>query len=75
MMSRPSEPVNTTWSCHICKEERPDARISVLKHSRTLPGGIQFEENVRYCNDRPDCAAKAVDFHFIPPRSGSSSNG
>lgn len=44
-----------TWTCHVCGDERPDAKISVAKH----PLGIAVV-NVRFCNDRPDCAAKAI---------------
>jgi len=44
-----------TWTCHICKEERPDAKISVLKKPLNLGGGITASENIRYCNDRPTC--------------------
>lgn len=55
-----------TWTCHICKDERPDRFISVYTHQRELSGGIRFSENVRYCNDRPACAAAAVDHHFVP---------
>ena len=45
---------NLTWTCHICKEERPDDKISVFKRDLNLRG-IIITENVRYCNDRPAC--------------------
>lgn len=54
-----------TWTCHICKQERPDECISVMKHQTTI-NGVPITQNVRYCNDRIDCADQAVDFRFIP---------
>lgn len=51
-----------SWTCHICGEERPDAKISVYKsdisEDYNLPDGIMFQ-NVRYCNDNIDCSEKA----------------
>ena len=52
---------NTTWTCHVCGEERPDALISVYSRQVPLGRGIVASENVRYCNDRPACAAGAID--------------
>lgn len=54
---------NLTWTCHVCGEERPDDKISV--HSKWASvAGIEVKQNVRYCNDRPECAegAKNVDW-------------
>lgn len=59
-----------TWTCHICKEERPDAKISVLTKPvenewAKLVGG-KVEQNVRYCNDRPSCIEGAKSYtHFV----------
>lgn len=50
-----------TWTCMVCGAERPDPAISVAY--RPLRGmedqfpGARW--NVRYCNDRPACAAQA----------------
>lgn len=55
-----------TWTCHVCGKERPDERISVYSRQKTLPGGVVMTENVRYCNDSPDCEAKARDVHWMP---------
>jgi hypothetical protein len=55
-----------TWTCHICREERPDRFISVVQHHRVGKRGVEFTENVRYCNDRPECIHAAQTFHFIP---------
>lgn len=57
-----------TWTCHICKEERPDSKISV--HTKPLRGtnGVlsrTISENVRYCNDKPSCAREAKTFSFL----------
>lgn len=57
-----------TWMCHICKEERPDHLISVLrKPLRTVDGVLSrtISENVRYCNDKPSCAQGARTFSFV----------
>ena len=52
-----------TWACHICNEERPDAKISVLTKPLNIPGVIS-NENIRYCNDKPECVAGAQTFSF-----------
>jgi hypothetical protein len=57
-----------TWICHICKEERGDAFISVVSKDTSsqfdLPPGT-MKQNVRYCNDRADCMEKADNYqHF-----------
>jgi len=62
-----------TWTCHICGEERPDDKISVLsKHiiinGQVIPGGHQ---NIRYCNDRPTCIEGAKVFSFFKTREGA----
>jgi len=57
-----------TWKCHVCKDERPDDKISVLTTTTGLGygfGGITMSQNVRYCNDRPDCIAGAHEVRFI----------
>ena len=57
---------NLTWTCHICKEERPDRFISVWAHQRTLgDSDVVITENVRFCNDRPACLEGAQTFHHI----------
>lgn len=47
-----------TWTCHICGDERPDDRISVVSSDLSaeygLPPGV-MGQNVRYCNDREMC--------------------
>ncbi len=57
-----------TWKCHVCNEERPDAKISVLKTTWELAGreGIPVQQNVRYCNDRWECEAGAATISFLP---------
>lgn len=67
-MSREMPFQDMTWECHICKEERPDARISV--HRKPLMGvnGVPsrvISENVRYCNDNPECHRAAKSFSFV----------
>jgi hypothetical protein len=60
-------PTELTWSCHACGEERPDDKIAVYTRVRSIEnaGGATFSENIRYCVDRPDCAAKAQQISFI----------
>lgn len=54
-----------TWTCHICKETRPDDKISVVKHPLIIKGRDMGTENIRYCNDNPDCCVKAPNYsHF-----------
>ncbi len=57
-----------TWTCHICKEERPDHFIAVMGKDTSeefdLPPGT-MRQNIRYCNDRPKCIEGVVDYkHF-----------
>lgn len=54
-----------TWTCHICKEERPDDKVSVLSKPLVVNGRIIGQQNIRYCNDRAECISKAQDFKFI----------
>jgi len=56
-----------TWKCHICGEERPDDKISVVTkplfiNGQVVPGS---QQNIRYCNDRPACVKGAKDFSFF----------
>lgn len=46
---------NLEWTCHICGKTRPDAKISVYSRIITLSREIPIKENVRYCNDNPEC--------------------
>jgi hypothetical protein len=52
-----------TWTCHICGKVRPDARISVYSSPKYI-GAVEMIQNVRYCNDNPECVegAKTKDF-------------
>ena len=52
------------WSCHVCKQMRPDSKISVHRRARTR-GRVVIHENVRYCNDNPECQKGAMDVHFL----------
>jgi hypothetical protein len=53
-----------TWTCHVCHEERPDQFISVFSRVGML-GTVPYQENVRYCNDRPACARGATKVRFV----------
>ena len=54
--------VELTWECHVCGKTRPDDKISVISTDRSienkLPPGT-CHENVRYCNDNPECCRAA----------------
>ena len=52
------------WKCHICGSTRPDAQTSVHTKMTTF-SGIEVQENIRYCNDNPDCMEKAKSFSFL----------
>lgn len=53
-----------TWTCHICEEERPDAKISVLSKDLGIPG-VVAQQNIRHCNDKQSCIEGAKEFSFI----------
>lgn len=57
-----------TWMCHVCKQERPDEKISV--YSKDVSSEYQLPEgtmimNVRYCNDRESCIENAPYHSFL----------
>jgi len=54
-----------TWKCHICGEERPNGKISVLTKPLIINGKACGEQNIRYCNDRPTCIERAKEFSFF----------
>ena len=54
-----------TWICHVCGKTRPDAAISVYSTTRYM-GAIPMQQNVRYCNDKPECIAGARGVVFVP---------
>jgi len=54
-----------TWKCHICGEERPDDKISVVTKPLIINGQACGEQNIRYCNDRPACIEGANEFSFF----------
>lgn len=49
-----------TWRCHICDRIRPDKFISVVTKPSNI-GEITVQRNIRYCNDNPECEAKAKE--------------
>jgi hypothetical protein len=64
--------IGETWTCHVCKEERPDRFISVFKRAGMLADRFPITENVRYCNDREDCRRRAPEVHFLPQKDAGS---
>ena len=65
---------NLTWTCHICKEERPDHLIGVMKHPLIINGQEFGEQNVRYCLDRLACAEGAIHFRFVEDTDDNGSD-
>jgi hypothetical protein len=65
--------IATTWTCHVCGEERLDDKISVFKRddSEALgrPAG-SVVQNLRYCNDRASCTARVADVRKPDVRDG-----
>ena len=61
------DPSSLTWTCHVCREERPDAKISVLVVPFEM-NGVRGQQNVRYCNDRPECLEGAAKVDWIKPK-------
>jgi len=60
-----------TWNCDICGKERPDTKISVYVHDRSLDKNLpegKLHENVKYCNDNYDCMKSAETFSFLRER-------
>jgi hypothetical protein len=57
---------NLTWTCHVCGKERPDDKISVYSSEKEVGDtGVKMTQNVRYCNDNPDCIEKAPTIDFL----------
>jgi hypothetical protein len=50
-----------TWTCHICKKERPDHLISVITKPLFFEGRRMGDFNIRYCNDSKRCQQKALE--------------
>lgn len=64
-----ARPMEDTWTCHVCGEKRPDSKISVQKNQRAIPGtNTRVQENVRYCNDKAECARGAKKVTFMAAR-------
>ena len=53
------------WTCHICKKERPDDKISVLTKPLVINGQAIGQQNIRYCNDNPACSEAAIEYDFF----------
>jgi len=69
--------MDLTWPCHVCKEERPDEKISVLQKSKIV-FGTRVTQNVRFCNDKNECieGAREIDFlKNVECKNGKQNNG
>lgn len=58
-----------TWTCHICQARRPDDKISVLSKPLVINGQALGTQNIRYCNDNPECIQKAQGFDLFGERT------
>jgi hypothetical protein len=56
--------LDLTWTCHVCGKVRPDDKISVY-HRIITHDIIDITENIRYCNDNPDCVEGAKTKTFV----------
>lgn len=54
-----------TWICHICGEERPDDKISVINKPMRFDNNVIGQQNIRYCNDKQECFEGTKDFSFL----------
>ena len=59
------DPKTLTWKCHVCGDERPDAKISVFSKPLMINGQVCGQTNVRYCNDRQACIEGAPNVDFM----------
>lgn len=60
------------WTCHVCGDLRPDNKISVYKKDQSEKWGLphgSVTQNVRYCNDKPECIEGAPKIDLCPPPS------
>lgn len=64
-----------TWKCHICGEERPDDKISVLSKPLVINGEVCGDQNIRYCNDRVACVEGAKEFSFFKEAGNEAGEG
>ena len=63
-----------TWTCHICKKRRPDSSISVLTKPLKIEK-VVARENIRYCNDDPECCRGAQNFSFFKKSESETDGG
>lgn len=54
-----------TWKCHICGDERPDNKISILSKALIINGQHCGQQNIRYCNDRSACVDGVQTYSFF----------
>jgi hypothetical protein len=59
-----------TWTCRVCGQQRPDAKISVYTQDTSLVFGFteegMMQQNVNYCNDNKYCQQHAPDQVRLP---------
>jgi len=61
-----------SWICHICGDKRPDDKINVRSLDTSKEFGLKdgtMSQNVRYCNDNPDCIEKSKNYQHIKKKS------
>ncbi len=57
------------WQCDICGKVRDDTYVSVITKPLIIDdvGVVGGTENIKYCNDNPDCTQKAKAFTRFAP--------
>jgi hypothetical protein len=55
MISRKSNGVDIMRKCYICKEKRPEDKISVCQKRLFFNGLYMGNMIMMHCNDNPDC--------------------
>lgn len=66
---------DVVWRCHICGEYRPDDKIRVYRTDISAEHGMQpgtIVQNVRYCEDKPECVIKAQTHRLFKAKSLTS---
>lgn len=60
--------VDTNWKCDVCGQERDFNRLGVRNIDRSSQMGLEadsFTEQIKFCNDNPDCIEKSKKITHI----------
>lgn len=59
------------FRCEACGKERTNEDVSVHSFRYRKDGGVEFERNIKYCNDNVICFKKAKEMQFDEPEDGA----